>query len=454
MYRRAPSTRVIRNRDALGGTPARETALDCIEAGIAAAHPERVTREAVSLADETLRVGESTYDLSSFDRVVALGGGNAASQVALELERILGDRLDGGVVVTDDPVEGGTSRVEVLPGDHPVPSERGVEGATRLLSLAREADARTLVLGVVTGGGSALLPAPASGLSLADLRGTTEALLESGATIHEVNAVRKHCSALKGGGLARAAAPAAVACLVLSDVVGNDLDVVASGPFVPDSSTFEDALDVLDRYGVDVPRTVRARLERGAAGDLPETPKPGDSAFERVSTHVLADGYAAVAAARDAARDAGYAAMVLSTRVRGEAREAAKTHVAVAEEALATGNPVEPPAVVVSGGETTVTVRGDGEGGPNQEFALSAAAELRDEGVVVAAVDTDGVDGSTDAAGAIVDAATADERAARDALGRNDARPALAAAGALVETGPTGTNVNDLRVVVVDPPAE
>jgi hydroxypyruvate reductase len=264
-----------------------------------------------------------------------------------------------------------------------------------------------------------------------------------------MNAVRKHLSAVKGGLLARAAHPATVVSLVFSDVVGDDLDVIASGPTVPDTSTFADALDVLDRYGVAVPDAVEDRLERGAAGDLPETPDPGDPAFDRTTAHVLADNFTALSAARDAAEAAGFDALVLSSRVRGEAREAAKVHAGIAEECAATGNPVEPPAVLLSGGETTVTVRGSGRGGRNQEFALSAALELATD-VVVASVDTDGIDGSTDAAGALVDASTVeDPGAARRALADNDAFGYLDDRGATVYTGRTGTNVNDLRALVV-----
>ncbi|GAA0292386.1 glycerate kinase type-2 family protein [Halarchaeum salinum] len=433
---------VVHDADARRGL-----ARECALAGIDAAHPATVVRDAVARDGDTLRIADATFALDDYDDVIVLGGGNAASQVAAALEDALGDALSGGVVVTDDPAE--TERVEVLPGDHPVPSERGVDSTRALCEAADAVDERTLVLAVITGGASALLPAPTEGLSLGDLRATTDALLDSGATIHEVNAVRKHCSALKGGRFATRLAPARVATLVFSDVVGDDLSVIGSGPTVPDPSTYADALAVLDDYDVTVPEAVRAHLEAGRDGEREETPGTDDSAFERVSTHVLATNRTAVDAAITRAREAGYETMVLSTRVRGEACEAAKTHVAVAEEALATGEPLDPPCVVVSGGECTVTVRGDGEGGPNLEFTLSAALELGED-TALCAVDTDGIDGATDAAGAVVDADTLSDRlAARRALRANDAFPALDDAGALVETGATGTNVNDLRVLVV-----
>ncbi|WP_152040937.1 glycerate kinase type-2 family protein [Salinigranum salinum] len=457
------------NLDAHAPTARHETALACVRAGIEAAHPERVLESAVSIVDaggsggtgggertggERLRVADADYGLTAFDRVVVVGGGKAAAGVAEALERVLGDRIDAGAVVTYDPGTG--DRIDHLPGSHPVPSEEGVESTRRVVDLLAGADDRTLVLAVVTGGASALLPAPAEGIALADLQQTTEALLDSGADIGEINAVRKHLSTLKGGGLARAAAPATIVSLVFSDVVGNDLGVIASGPTVPDETTYADALAVLDRYDLTVPESVRERLERGDAGEVAETPKAGDPIFDRVDNHVLADGFTALDAARIVAEERGYGTCVLSSRIRGEAREAAKSHVAVGEEALATGNPVSPPAVVLSGGETTVTVRGDGDGGPNLEYALAAALELdRVAGhAVLASVDTDGKDGGTDAAGAVVDETTLERRedraAARDALARNDALPALDDHDCLIRTGPTGTNVNDLRVLVVD----
>jgi glycerate 2-kinase (EC 2.7.1.-) len=440
---------MIDNREELARSPAHEVALDCLQAGIEAADPAELTRDAVSY-DDTLRVDDTSYALDDFDEALVLGGGKAAAVVAAELEVILGEQLDAGVVVTDTPVS--TDCVDVLAGDHPVPSEAGVASTRRLLGTADEADESTLVLGVITGGGSALMAAPAEGISLADLQSTTDALLASGATITEINAVRKHCSAIKGGRLATATQPATVHCLVVSDVVGNDLATIASGPFVADPTTYADASDVLDRYDCEVPDAVSRRLDRGGTGELDETPTAGDPVFDSVTTTIIGDGMTAVGAAADRASEAGFDPLVLSSRVRGEAREAAKTHVAIAEEIAVTGEPTSPPAVVVSGGETTVTVGGDGTGGPNQEFVLSAAVELAGgaiEDAVVAAVDTDGIDGITDAAGGIVDATTVDPAVARRALADNDATAALAAADALVSTGPTGTNVNDLRVVVV-----
>jgi glycerate 2-kinase len=439
---------MIRNRDQLATTPAHEAALACIEAGIEAARPARVMDEALERDGAELAVGDMTVDLDEYGEVVVVGGGKAAAQMAAAIEDVLGDRLTDGVVVTNDPQE--TNRITVVEGSHPTPNESGEEGARRVLTLADDATEETLVLCPISGGGSALLPAPAEDITLTELQSLTEDLLASGATIHEINAVRKHLSAIKGGQLAEAAAPATVHSLVLSDVVGDDLSVIASGPTVPDESTYADALDVLDRYAIQPSTAVEDHLDGGAAGRRPETPTTGDVAFERARLDVLANGFTALAAARPAAEGRGYTPVILSSRVEGEAREAAKTHVAIAEEALATGNPVSPPAVFLSGGETTVTVRQNGSGGPNQEFVLSSVLAIESADVVVASVDTDGKDGASDVAGALADRKTLDDRRqARTALAANDASPYLAERGATIETGTTGTNVNDLRVLVV-----
>jgi hydroxypyruvate reductase len=430
-------------------TPAHETALACLTAGVEAAHPARAVERTVSLDGEWLQVADETYDLAAFDTLVVLGAGKAAAELARALERLLGDRLDDGSVVVDATPDPPLDRVANAVGEHPVPGDGSVRGANRVLDLARECDESTLVLAPFTGGGSALLVAPAAGLALDDVRDVTESLLAAGADVAELNAVRKHCSAVKGGLLARVCAPATVVSLLVSDVVGDDPAVIASGPTVPDPTTFASALDVLDRYGV-AAGAVRAHLERGRDGAIAETPTADDPAFERTTTHVLASGRTALEAARETAAARGYTPCLLSASVEGEAREAGRFHAAVASEVEESGEPVAPPAVLLSGGECTVTVSGDGVGGPNGEFALAAALDV-ESGVVVGSVDTDGRDGSTDAAGGLVDAETVtDPREARAALADNDSHTYLDSSGVLLRTGRTGTNVNDLRVVVCE----
>ncbi|WP_281194645.1 glycerate kinase [Halorubrum sp. F4] len=453
----------FRDRERIARTPAHGVALDCLAAGIEAALPENVVADAVSVAGGTLRVAGvdgtiGEYDLDAYETVRLVGAGKAAEGTAAALADRLGDRLDGGVVIADEPGESEEERpFDVLPGDHPLPTERGVEHARRIVDVAAAAGPDDLVLAVVTGGASALLAAPAAPIGVDDLRELTDALLACGASIDEINAVRKHCSAVKGGQLARIAAPATVVTLAVSDVVGDDPAVIGSGPTVPDTSTYDDALATLERYGIDAPATVRDRLRAGADGERPETPAAGDPAFDGTRTFVVGNARTALDAAATAAADRGYDAVVLADDVVGEARDAGREHAALAEACVVDGRPVAPPAVLLTGGETTVTLTGGtdgdpietGSGGPNAEFVASAGIELEREGVVVASVDTDGIDGASDAAGGIVDAATLSTPAARDALSRHDVAPLLAEADALLRTGPTGTNVNDLRAVVV-----
>ena len=423
-----PAPVTVRDRERFASSQAASLAIDCLLAGIEAARPATVINASVSIDGSTLALGDATYDLDEYDRVLLVGGGNAAGRVAAELEARLGDRIDGGIVVTDDPVP--LDRVESITGSHPTPDRAALDGTDRLLDLVADASERDLLIGVVTGGGSALLPAPAGDVSLDDLQTLTDDLVRSGATIDEINAVRKHVSALKGGRLARAAAPATV-----RDRIDRGADAT------------EDAAD----------GTVDADEEAAGPGapEVPtETPGADDPAFDAVGVHVLASNDTAIKAAAEAARDAGVDPLVLSTRIRGEARTVGTVHAGIAQEVRASGRPIEPPAVLLSGGETTVSV-GDasGAGGPNQELALAAALDLADQSTVLASVDTDGIDGATDAAGALVTGRTIDGAisapAARDALDSHDAYPVLDDAGALLRTGPTGTNANDLRVIVV-----
>ncbi|MFC7058314.1 glycerate kinase type-2 family protein [Halovenus salina] len=439
---------MIRNREELARTPTAGVAVDALAAGIEAAHPETVVADCVSLDGDTLSVAGNTYDLGAFERVLVVGGGKPAGAVAAALETVLGDRIDDGAVVTSAPVE--TETIAVHEGTHPLPSEQNIRGTEAVLGLAAEAGPDDLVLAVITGGASALLTAPVPGVSVEDLRAVTEQLLDGGASIDDLNAVRKHLSQVKGGRLARKLAPARTVGVVFSDVVGNPLAVIASGPTAPDRTTYGDAIGVLERYDVDAPG-VRAVLEGGVAGERPETPGPEEEVFDEVTNLVLADNRTAVDAAAQVCEAAGYEPLVLSTRIEGEAQQAGRTHAAIAQESLDNGDPAEPPVALLSGGETTVTVTGDGQGGPNQEFALAAGCALESASVVVGSVDTDGIDGASEAAGALVDSSVGGAGALA-ALERNDAETFLAGRSRLVETGPTGTNVNDLRVVLVGTP--
>jgi hydroxypyruvate reductase len=427
----------------------REAALAIWRSALAAAAVDPLIRSVLRLNGDTLSCGSLTVDLAGVRRVIALGCGKAGAAMARAVEAVLGDRIAEGFVVVKDGYTLPTGIVELCEAGHPVPDRRGEAAARRLLSLAQAAGPRDLVLFLISGGGSALMPAPAPPITLEEKQRVTRLLLEAGAPIGELNAVRKHLSLLKGGQLARAAAPARVLTLLLSDVIGDPLDVIASGPTAPDPTTFAHALDVLTCRGAldRVASSVKQRLLAGARGEIPETPKPGDPLFAGVTHVVVGNNRLVVDTAARTAADLGYRPLIATAALEGEARETALELVAQARSLLS-------PACLIAGGETTVTVRGSGRGGRCQELALAAALALRrNDGLAVLAAGTDGTDGPTDAAGAVVDAETiARGRAAgldpHRALSENDAYTFLRATGDLIVTGPTNTNLLDLYIVV------
>ncbi len=441
---------------------ARAVAAHLRAAALAAVDPACAVADALARDPQagTLTVAGRTLTLAEFDRIFVLGAGKAGAAMAQAAEAALGELpiWQGGlVIVKDPPAAPGPATIELVQAGHPLPTARGVEAAQRISALARAGGPHDLVLVLISGGGSALLADPAPGLTLDVIGAVTNRLLRAGATIGELNTVRKHLSALKGGQLAGRAAPATVVALILSDVVGSPLDVIASGPTVPDPSTYGDALAVLDRYELRgaIPAAARTHLEQGAAGTIPEPPKPGDPLFERVITHIVGDNRRAALAAVEAARALGLHAALLSTYIEGEAREVGRVLAGIAKELHAGDYPLPRPACLVAGGETTVTVRGDGMGGRNQEVALGAALALDGWGaqVAVATLATDGGDGSGDAAGAFANGTTlARARAAgldaQAALAANDSFHFWQALGDAVVTGPTGTNVNDLAFIL------
>jgi hydroxypyruvate reductase len=397
--------------------------------------------------------------LAAAGRVLVVGAGKASGAMAAATEDVLGDRIADGLVVVKDGYRAPTRRIRLVEAGHPVPDARGEAAARGIRALAEAAGADDLLVVLVSGGGSALTPAPVPPITLADKQAMTRLLLAAGANINQLNAVRKHCSLLKGGQLARAAAPARVHALLLSDVIGDPLDVIASGPTAPDAATFADALAILERFDLKgrAPATIVDRLERGARGLVPETPKPDDPVFARVTNIVIGNNRLVVDAAAARARALGYAPHVLTRSLEGEAREVAGRLVDLARQIRDGRGPVAAPACVIAGGETTVTVRGRGLGGRCQEFALAAAIALDGvEGVVALAAGTDGTDGPTDAAGGVADGRSAQRARAlgHDPLARlqdNDSNPVLAALGDLVVTGPTNTNLLDLYLLLVEP---
>ena len=427
------------------GSVLRRDARSIFDAALAAARP----------VDAVVRY-LARKNFQKFHDIYVIGAGKAGASMAQAAERVLGKKITAGLINVKYGHLAGLKRIELNECGHPVPDERGVAGARRIAALAQSAGADDLVICLISGGGSALLPLPAEGITLEQKQLVTRLLLACGATIHEINAVRKHISSIKGGQLARLAAPAAVESLILSDVIGDDLDVIGSGPTAPDGSTFADAAAILQRYGVweSVPAPVRERIEAGMRGEVAETPKPGDLLFGQVRNVIIGSNRLALAAAARKARDLGYRTLVLASEIQGETRDVARVHAAIAREVVHTGQPVKPPACIISGGETTVTLSGDGLGGRNQEFALAAAIDIaRLPHTLVFSAGTDGTDGPTDAAGAVADGETLSRRPdARAFLARNDSYHYFEALGDLVVTGPTNTNVMDVRIVLVAAP--
>jgi hydroxypyruvate reductase len=421
-------------------TPLRRHALTIFRAALAAADP------AVAVARYLSR-----RKLDRYRRVYVLGAGKAGASMARAAERILGRRIAAGLINVKYGHTVPLRRIELNECGHPVPDEAGARGAARIADLAASAGPDDLVLCLISGGGSALLPLPAEGITLEEKQATTRQLLACGANIHEINALRKHISRIKGGQLARLAAPAAVESLLLSDVIGDNLDVIGSGPTAPDASTFADVQTIVAKYKLKLPASVREHLALGLRGEIPETPKPGDPLFDRVRNTVIGSNRLALEAAAKAARKLGYRTLILSSEIQGETREIARMHAAIAAEIRRTGHPIKPPACIITGGETTVTLRGQGLGGRNQEFVLAAAIDIAClDNVLIFSAGTDGTDGPTDAAGAIADGRTLSRNPdAPRYLESNDSYHYFEPLGDLIKTGPTNTNVMDVRLILV-----
>ncbi len=436
---------------------ARTIALNTLELALNSADAKKLTRTKVSLKNSILNAEKYSFDLRKLKNVYVVGGGKASGSMAEVLEEILGKRITNGVVNVPRGDSHKTSRIRLNSSGHPVPDEAGVAGTRSILAIAEQAEKDDLIICLISGGGSSLIPLPRDDISLKDKQKLTSALLKSGARINEINAVRKHISNFKGGWLAKKAYPATILNLVLSDVVGDDLEVIASGPTVPDSTTFADARRVLEKYDLWNNATVSIRrvLSDGEKGFVAETPKPSDSAFDKVHTVILGNCRIVSRAAVQYLRSEGLNALVLTSTLEGEAKDIGGLFASIANETAVSNDPAPKPAAFVATGETTVKVMGKGVGGRNQELVLSAALRLNDvDGVVVASLSTDGVDGPTDAAGAIADGKTL-ARAAKiglhpeEYLANNDSCNFFSKLGDLIVTGPTGTNVNDISVIVV-----
>lgn len=438
-------------------TELRKSARGIFDAAVRDVDPAEAIRRHVGREGDRLTIGRERVDLAGVGQIVVVGLGKAGAPMAAAVEEILGERIARGLVVTKYGHTQPTRTIRIHEAGHPVPDDAGIAGARALLDHVKGLSPDDLVLVLISGGGSALTPAPVDGITLAEKQALTKSLLACGADIREMNTLRKHISRIKGGQLARAAAPARVFTLILSDIVGDPLDAIASGPTVPDPTTYADALAILDKYRIreTIPASIRTHLEAGAAGKIAETPKPDDPLFARVRSVMVASNIQALEAARAEAQRLGFQAIILSSFIEGETREIARMHAALALEVRASGHPVRPPVCLITGGETTVTLKGKGKGGRNQEFALAAALDIAGlPDVVVLSAGTDGTDGPTDAAGAVVDGETVKRAVGlglkpRAALDGNDAYPFFERLGDLVITGPTRTNVMDVRLVLV-----
>ncbi len=435
---------IVENRASIvGESEVRKNLLDILEAAVDAVDPYTCVRGALSRDGDILSIGEREFDLSTFDGVTVVGAGKASRRMVEAVVDVLGDRITRGFV--NSPSDGAVGKIRLHRSSHPHPDREGLAGSLEIRRLCESAGERDLIICLVSGGGSSMMPCPADGIGLEEKKRTAELLMLRGASIDELNTVRRHLSCLKGGNLAKLAYPATVLSLIVSDVVGDRLESISSGPTAPDPTSRSDAIRVLGRYGLmeEVPSSVVQHLNSEAS----ETPKPGDVVFRKVANVIVGSNRIALLAAERRGRELGYNTLLLTSSIEGEAREVGRVLCAIGNEIAETASPVAVPALVIAGGETTVTVRGGGRGGRNCELVLSAAQKLG-AGLTVLSFGTDGIDGTSGAGGAIGDRSTWSE----DAFGflaDNDSARYLGQRGGLIVTGPTGTNVGDVILTAV-----
>ena len=438
-------------------------AKDIFSKALSAVDPSKILKDRIRIEKDRLWIrieenSEKNFDLNTFHKIFLVGTGKASNSMAKAVEEIFGDRMTKGVVTTKYGHLLPLKKTEIIEAGHPIPDQKGYEGAKKIQGLLKKSGPKDLVIFILSGGGSALLPFPADGIELKEKQEMTQLLLDCGADIKEINTIRKHISRMKGGWLTRWAYPSTVIGFILSDVVGDQLDVIGSGPTVPDPSTFEEAWEILKKYDLlnEIAPSIQKHLILGKEGKVEETPKPGDVVFERVYNSLIGSNILALRAAEKEATSLGLNTLILSSSIEGETREASRFHTAIAKEVISSGNPILKPACILSGGETTVTIKGKGLGGRNQEFALAGALEISGiEKVVLLSGGTDGTDGPTDASGAMVDHTTVHRAKSmgldpKAHLENNDAYPFFQKLGDLLITGPTHTNVMDVRILLVD----
>ncbi len=427
-------------------------------AALEAVEPGKATENALQQNPDLVAISGFGENPNAYQHVFVIGAGKAGAPMAGAVHRLLGSRVDDGIVIVKEGYSGGTlqyGNIKIIEAGHPIPDKRGVLGTRKIMRLLETAGPKHLIICLISGGGSALLTAPVAGVQLPDIQKLTALLLACGASIYEINTLRKHLDLVKGGGLARLAHPATILTLILSDVVGDPLDIIASGPTVPDPSSYKDAFQVLEHYQLvnQVPNSIRTHLQRGIDGEIEETPKPGDLLFEKAGNFIIGSNFQAAQAALHQAQSEGLECLLLTTFLQGEARQAGRLLASIARQIARTHQPIAPPACIVVGGETTVTIKGQGLGGRNQEIALAAVEDLAGlDNIALVTLATDGGDGPTDAAGAIVTGETF-AKAKRlgldpnDFLSRNDSYHFFDQLAGLLKPGPTQTNVNDLAFI-------
>ena len=442
----------------------KEHLIDIYKSAIRAADPFKAVTQKLRVSGSRMTLEGKDYNLREFNRIVVVGAGKAVAPMARAVEEIFGDSIDDGIIIVKYGHTRSLRKIRQIEGSHPLPDLNGVRGTKDLIDIVKRANERTLVICLLSGGASSLLVSPMDGIALDDKKEVTELLLKAGATIDELNTVRKHISSVKGGRLAELAHPATLITPVLSDVIGDRLAVIASGPTVPDSTTFKDAIGVLRKYGLEdkIPGRVAKILKDGLEGKIEETPKGCEDFFKKARTIIVAGIKEALVAAKEKAESMGFKTEILTSELQGAAREAARDLAARAIEAKNTMKAGDKPRCLLFGGETTVTVKGGGLGGRNQELALAVAIEIEwRDGITLLSAGTDGTDGPTNAAGAIVDGGTLSlaKQYGMDAalyLENNDSYHFFKRLDFLsgkrhhLMTGPTGTNVMDLQIIAVE----
>jgi len=430
---------------------------------LSAVDPTKILKERIRIDKSSLwiKIGDNServFDLNRFDKIFLVGTGKSSNSMAQAIEEIFEDRLTEGVITTKYGHLLPLKKTQIIEAGHPIPDQKGYEGAKIIHHLLKGSGPEDLVIFLLSGGGSALLPFPVNGIELKEKQEATQLLLDCGADIKEINTIRKHISRVKGGWLAKWAYPSTVIGFILSDVVGDPLDAIGSGPTVPDTSTFDEAWEVLRKYDLlnRIAPSIKNFLKLGKEGKVEESLKMGDVVFEKVYNSIIGSNIISLRAAEKKATSLGLNTLILSSSIEGETREAARFHTAIAKEVISSGNPIPRPACILSGGETTVTIKGHGLGGRNQEFALAGALEISGiEKVVLLSGGTDGTDGPTDASGAVADHTTIQRAKSmgmdpKAHLNNNDAYPFFQKLGDLLITGPTQTNVMDVRILLVD----